>query len=87
MTHLESVEISPPEVGGEQLVILVHLVEVEGQLLRGVEVHHVDVGVGRGQPGHVGAVKHHGDHVVAQQVEELLRDVVLGHRERGGGYL
>ena len=45
MTHLDCVEISPPEVGGEQLVILVQGVEVEGQLLGGVEVHHVDVGV------------------------------------------
>ena len=81
--HLDSVVISPPEVGGEQLVVLVHPVEVVGELLRAVEVHHVDVGVRGGHPGHVGAVQHHGDHVVGQQVEELLRDVVL--RETEGG--
>ena len=54
MTHLDCVEISPPEVGGEQLVILVQGVEVKGQLLGGVEVHHVDVGVRGSQPRHVG---------------------------------
>ena len=78
MFHLDCVVISPPEVWGEQLVILVHPVEVVGQLLRGVEVHHVDVGVGWSHLGHVGSVQHHGDHVVRQQVEEFLCDVVLG---------
>ena len=75
--HLHSVVISPPEVGGEQLVVLVYPVEVVGELLRGAEVPHVDEGVRRGHPGHVGAVQHHRDHVVGQQVEEFLRDVVL----------
>ena len=51
--------------------------EVVSQLLRGVEVPHVDVGVRRSHPGHVGAVQHHGDHVVGQDFEKLLRDVVL----------
>ena len=77
LLHLHSVVISPPEVGGEQLVVLVHPVEVVGQLLRGVEVPHVDEGVRRGHPGHVGAVQHHGDHVVGEDLEEFLRDVVL----------
>ena len=81
MSHLDSVVISPPEVGGEQLVVLVHHVEVVGQLLRGVEVPHVDVGVGWSHLAHVGPVQHHGDHVVGQKVEELLCDVVL--RQRG----
>ena len=74
------VEVSPPEVGGEQLVVLVHRVEVEGQLLRGVEVPHVDEGVRWSRPGHVGAVQHDGNHVVGQKVEEFLRYVVLGQR-------
>ena len=52
--------------------------EVEGQLLGGLEVHHVDEGVRGSQLGHVGAVQHHGDHVVGKEIEELLRDVVLG---------
>ena len=51
--------------------------KVVGQLLRGVEVHDVDIGVRWSHPGHVGAVQHHGDHVVGQNFEELLRDVVL----------
>ena len=53
--------------------------EVEGQLLRGLEVHHVDEGVRGSQLGHVGAVQNHGDHVVGKEIEELLRDVVLAH--------
>ena len=76
-SDLSLVVISPPEVGGEQSVVLVHGVEVEGQVLRGVEVHHVDVGVRRGLPGHVGAVQYHGDHVVLENFEEFLCDVVL----------
>ena len=76
-THLDCVVISPPEVGGEQLIVLVQPVEVVGQLLRGVEVPHVDVGVRRGYPGHVGAVHHYGDHVVGKDFEEFLRHVVL----------
>ena len=75
--HLDSVVLPPPEVGGEQLVVPVHHVEVVGQILRGVEVPHVDVGVGRSQAGHVGAVQDHGDQVVGEEVVELLSDVVL----------
>ena len=51
--------------------------EVVGQLLRGAKVPHVDVGVRRGHPGHVGAVHYHGDHVVGKDFEEFLRYVVL----------
>ena len=51
------VEVSPPEVGGEQSFVMVHHVKVVGQLLCAVEVPHVDVGVWRRQPGHVGAVR------------------------------
>ena len=51
--------------------------KVVGQLLRGVEVHDVDIGVRWSHPGHVGAVQDHGDQVVGEKVVELLSDVVL----------
>ena len=60
--------------------------EVVGQLLRGVEVPHVDEGVGWSHPGHVGAVQHHGDHVVGEQVEVFLRYVVLTQRGDRGDF-
>ena len=77
LARLELVVISPPKVRSEQFIVLVYSLEVSGQLLGGVEVHHIDEGVRGGEVGHLRPVHHHGDHVVGQDVEVLLRDVVL----------
>ena len=40
------------------------------------EVLDINVGVGRGDLGHVHTVEDDGDHVVGENLPELLRDVV-----------
>ena len=76
-SDLSLVVISPPEVGGKQSVISPNLQEILGQFVHRAEVLGVDITVGRSDGGHVGSVEHHRDHVVRQDVEELLRHVVL----------
>ena len=74
VSHL--VEIFPPEVGGVQLVISVHLEEILGEVRDGLEVQSVDVGVGGSDLSVVCPAVGHWQHLVLQHVEELLRDVV-----------
>ena len=77
VSYLDSVVVSPPEIGGKQFVVLVDGVEVLGQLSGGVEVPDVDVGVRRDMCCHVGSAQDHRNHVVGQKVVELLSEVVL----------
>ena len=71
------VVVSPPEVGGEQLVIRTHSLHVLCRLLNTVvEIFKVDVGVFGSNVGHVGTIEDYGDHVVIQDLPELLRHVV-----------
>ena len=59
------VVVSPPEVGGKQLVIRTHFLHVLCRLLNTVvEIFKVDVGVFGSNVGHVDAIQHDGDHVV-----------------------
>ena len=75
------VVVSPPEVGGEQRVIPTHSLHVLRRLLNTViEIFKVDVGVFGSNVGHVGTIQHDGDHVVIQDLPELLRHVVRAQR-------
>ena len=75
------VVVSPPEVGGEQLVIPTHSLHVLCRLLNTViEIFKVDVGVFGSNVGHVDTIQHDGDHVVIQDLPELLRHVVRAQR-------
>ena len=59
------VVVSPPEVGGEQLVIRTHYLHVLCRFFNTVvEIFKVDVGVFGSNVGHVGTIQHDGDHVV-----------------------
>ena len=44
------------------------------------EVLDIDVRVRGRQPGHVHPIEHHRHHVVAQNLPELLRDVISAQR-------
>ena len=72
------VVVSPPEVRCKERVVATDYAEVLCQVLHRAVVPHADVGVGRGDGGHVCSVVHNRDHVVAvfEDIEELLSDVV-----------
>ena len=72
------VVVSPPEVRCKERVVAADYAEVLGQVLHRAVVPHADVGVGRGDGGHVRPVVHNRDHIVAvfEDIEELLRDIV-----------
>ena len=73
------VVVSPPEVWGKERVVATDYAEVLGQVLHRAVVPHADVGVGRGDGGHVRPVVHNRDHVVAmvEDVEKLLCHIFL----------
>ena len=72
------VVVSPPEVGRKERVVATDYAEVLGQVLHRAVVPHADVGVGRGDGGHVRPVVHNRDHVVAvvEELKELLCHIV-----------
>ena len=79
IAHPESVEVPPPKVRCKQSVVAVDQLQIVCQLLHSPIVPDIDVGVGRGEGGHVRSVVHDRDHIVAtvEDVEKLLCHIIL----------
>ena len=79
IAHPESVVVPPPKVRCKQSVIAVDQLQIVCELLHGPVVPDIDVGVGRGEGGHVRSIVHDRDHVVAtvEDVEKLLCHIIL----------
>ena len=77
--HPESVVVPPPKVRCKQSVIAVDQLQIVCELLHGPIVPDIDVGVWRGERGHVRSVVHNRDHGVAtvEDVEKLLCHIIL----------
>ena len=54
--------------------------QVGDQILDCRKIRHIDVRVRRSNSAHVGSCEHHRDDILVQDLEELLRHVVLAER-------